>query len=88
MPTQVQKVKEQVKSFLTKQFLFEFEEETITSETNLFESGIIDSFGAVELVSFLESKFKIELTDEELVSGSLRSLDSIVKLIKEKNKQC
>jgi D-alanine--poly(phosphoribitol) ligase subunit 2 len=37
----------------------------ITEDTNLFESGLLDSFGFVELILFLENQggCKIDLTD-------------------------
>ncbi len=84
MLTKVQEIKEQVQSFLTRQFLFEFDEREITPSTDLFLSGIIDSFGSVELVTFIETKFKIKLSDEDFLSGSLKSLNLIIKLIEEK----
>ena len=73
-----------VKDYMTKHFLFEFNETDVTPKTDLFNAGIIDSFGCVELVSFIESKFQVRLSDDELLSGKLKSLESIVKLVKEK----
>jgi acyl carrier protein len=39
---------------------------------------LIDSFGFVELVAFLEAKFDVKLEDEDLVSGDLTSLSGMV----------
>ena len=86
MLTKVEEVEKNMKGFLSRQFLFEFDEMNITSTTDLFTSGLIDSFGCIELVSFIESQYKIKLADDELLSGSLKSLDSIVKLIRKKIK--
>ena len=79
-------MKEIIRKFLQNQFLFEFDENSITSHTNLFTSGLVDSFGFVELISFLEFKFQIKFLDEELLSNSLNSLDSITKTIEEKQR--
>ena len=75
------KIEEEIKAFLTRQFLFSFDEESITTSTDLFDSGIIDSFGAVEMVSFVEKKFCIKISDDELLSDSIRSLDNLIKFI-------
>ena len=86
MLTKTQKIEEQIKEFLTRQFLFEFDRNEITPSTDLFLAGVIDSFGSVELITFIETKFKIKLSDEDFLSGSLKSLNSIIKLIEDKIK--
>ncbi len=86
MLTETKEIEKEISSFLCRQFLFDFDESDITKNTDLFNAGIIDSFGAVELISFLESKFKITVLDEELISDSIRSLDALVKFVKGKSK--
>lgn len=75
--------KQKIRDFMTEQFLFEFDDE-ITPRTNLFTTGIIDSFGFVELVAYLEAEFGIKFTDEELLSGRFNSFKSLVSIVKEK----
>ncbi len=82
--TKTDQVKKEIESYLTKQFLFEFDDQNITAETDLFTSGVIDSFGCVELVSFLEKKYKIKVTDDELLSDSIRSVHALVDFIEGK----
>ena len=84
MLTRADQVKGEIEGYLTKQFLFDFDNKNITSETDLFTSGIIDSFGCVEMVSFLEKKYKIKVSDEELLSDSIRSLDALTNFIEGK----
>ena len=36
----------------------------ITSETELIESGILDSFALITMMTELESKYQIEISDE------------------------
>ncbi len=69
-----------IRRFLTRQFLFEFAGE-VDAASNLFGLGLIDSFGFVELVSFLEREFAMKVSDEDLVDGSLTSLVGIVGLV-------
>jgi acyl carrier protein len=77
-------IEEKLKHFMTQQFLFEFDEVTITADTNLFAAGYIDSFGFVELVSFIEAEWQIKFTDEELLSNQLNSLANLVRVIEGK----
>jgi acyl carrier protein len=72
-----------IKQYLSQHFLVDFSKDA-NEDTDLFEQGFIDSYGYVELVSFLETQFKIRFTDEELISRELRSLSSIVAMVEKK----
>jgi acyl carrier protein len=73
----VSRDEETIRGFLTENFLFEFGD-SVGRDSNLFQLGLIDSFGFVELVAFLEAKFDVKLEDEDLVSGDLTSLSGMV----------
>lgn len=47
----------------------------------LLDSGVIDSMGILELVSFLESTFGIEVEDEEIVPANFGSIERITSLV-------
>jgi acyl carrier protein len=51
---------------------------------DLFEAGIVDSYGLVDLVSYIENRYGICLDDEELASPELGSVAGIAALIKRK----
>jgi len=46
--------------------------------------GILDSTGVLELVTFLETRFGISVSDEELVPQNLDSLAALVAFIERK----
>jgi acyl carrier protein len=46
--------------------------------TSFLESGIIDSTGILELVTFLEETFEITVTDDEMIPENLGSVAGIV----------
>jgi len=72
-----------IKTFLEDELLLEFNNKT-TSSTNLFESGAIDSFGFIELITFLEQKFKIKISEEEIHSNALTTFEKITELVSTK----
>ena len=77
-------VEERLRRFLESQFLFEFDD-VVTGASNLFALGLIDSFGFVELVAFMEREFAIKLSDEELTGGSLNTLAGLVATVARKS---
>jgi D-alanine--poly(phosphoribitol) ligase subunit 2 len=69
-----------IQAWLEKQFMVDFSSE-ISPDQDLFEAGVIDSFGQVELVGFLERSFKVHFTDEELMSPKMASLSGMTELV-------
>ena len=53
---------------------------------SLFEGNIIDSFGMLELISFIEKKFKVTIILSEVTIENFDTINKIVKLIKSKQK--
>ena len=78
--------KELVRNFIVDNFLFG-DRNKLAIDTPLFEKGIIDSTGVLELVAFIEENFKITVTDEELVQDNFSSLNAIDKFLQSKNNQ-
>ena len=58
-----------------------YNNKNITLKTNLI-NDTVDSYGIVELGSFLESKFNIEIPDEEFTANNFENVLTILKLIK------
>ncbi len=77
---------EKIRQYLAETLLIEFGDAAgATSEDeNLFESGLIDSFGFVQLVAFLEKTFDIKITDDEVLSDALSSFAKIRAFVETK----
>ncbi len=58
----------------------------LNSDDLLFENGILDSFGMVELIGFLENKYSVRFGEEDLIKENLESLDKIADLVLRKQK--
>ena len=73
-----------IKQFIVDNFLFG-DGAKLAVDTPLFEKGIIDSTGVLELVAFIEDNFNVTVTDEELVQENFSSLIAIEKFLQSKN---
>ncbi len=74
---------ETVKNFITENFLFG-DDSQLNYNTPLFEKGIIDSTGVLELVSFIEENYKITIQDDELVQDNFSSISAIERFLQNK----
>jgi acyl carrier protein len=79
-------IKETVRQFILANFLQGEDPSNLTDDTELKESGILDSLSTLKLVSFLEDTFKVEFEANDLDAGNLASLASIEKLVRSKQK--
>lgn len=56
----------------------------LTLDTHLFDEGFVDSLGAVQIVSFVEETFNIEITQRDLTLYPMNTINEIVEVIKTK----
>jgi len=57
---------------------------TLSDDESLLDSGIIDSLGILDLVTFLESEFHVIVKDDELDTEHFRSIASLAGLVDRK----
>ncbi len=72
-----------IKQFISKKFKITFAD-PVNENTDLFQEGLIDSYGFLELVKWLEAEFKIRFEDEELFAGNLNSVNNITQTLVKK----
>ena len=72
-----------IQEFVVENFLFG-DRERLNENTSFLESGIIDSTGILELVSFLEETYDIVIKDDELIPENLDSLKNVAQFLEQK----
>ena len=53
-------------------------------DKSLVELGHIDSFGVIDLVTYLESKWKVKIENKEITIDQFGSINKIVNLVYKK----
>ncbi len=77
-------VKRKIADFIATNFLFREGIDTVADTASFIDSGLIDSTGILELVSFLESEFGIVVADEDIVPENLDSIAAITGYVERK----
>jgi len=70
--------------FVQQNYLLGEGTEPLQRSDSFLEKGIIDSTGVLELISFLEEEFKVEIADEEILPANLDSIEKIDHFIQRK----
>ena len=65
---------DRIRNYIVENFLFGDQGTLKGDEQSLLDSGIIDSVGVMELVSYLESEHGLQIQDEELMPENLDSI--------------
>ena len=74
----------EIKAFIVSNFLFGQEGGGLADDQSFLETGVIDSTGLLELVSFVEQRYGIAIADRELVPENLDSLRNISQFVARK----
>ncbi len=83
----MQEYKESVRQFITDNFLYGEGGDQLADDASFLEEGIIDSTGVLELITFLEDEFRLEIDDMELVPENLDSVNNVAGFILSKSKR-
>jgi methoxymalonate biosynthesis acyl carrier protein len=78
-------IKESVRDFIESNLIAFNDDVTIDDDDNIFESGFVDSSVAMQLVIFVEEKFGIQVTDDDLDLINFSTISRMVQFINRKN---
>lgn len=74
----------EIRDFIVSNFLFG-DAAALQDDTSFLESGIVDSTGILELISFLENTCGIKIEPEEMVPDNLDSVNRVVQFVARKS---
>lgn len=73
---------EPLRNFIRKEFLFDGD--AALADADPLFPDVIDSLGVMEVVSFIEEHYGIEIDEDELLVDNFRTLDAIGGLVDRK----
>jgi acyl carrier protein len=74
----------QIRNFILDKFPLARKQQIKDSDP-LLESGVLDSLGVLDLVSFVEQEFSVHVADEELVPENFQTIDRIAAFVESKS---
>jgi acyl carrier protein len=73
-------LKREIRDFVLENYCFN-RQGNLGNDDSFLESGIIDSTGILEVVSFVEAKYSIEVDSDELVPENLDSISRLTQFV-------
>jgi acyl carrier protein len=83
----IDEITSELRGFIQKRFGIPENDSDFNDEVDLFNYGYIDSFGAVELSSFIEGQFSIRLTESDWATFPLDTIREISSFVAKRQKE-
>ncbi len=77
-------IKRDIREFIVENFLYGQDDQGLRDHVSLLANGLIDSTGVLELVSFVEERYGIFVTDSELVPDNFDSINNLTLFVEKK----
>ena len=78
-------VRDAIRAFILANYLRGESPENLGDDTRLISSGILDSLAALELATFLEREFGVELSAVETMAESFDRIQDIAAIVERKS---
>jgi acyl carrier protein len=70
-----------LREYIAENFLYMRQGFDFSDTDSLLENGIIDSMGVVELITFMQLEFAVDIDDTEITEENLGTLNAIARFI-------
>lgn len=76
-------VQETISEFIKEKFEI-YDDPDFNDDVHMFNEGFVDSFGAVEIIHFIEEEFDIEITQKDITLYPMNTVNEIADVVESK----
>ncbi len=73
-----------LRSFVLENYLFTEDQSELNNSDSFLESGIIDSTGILEVITFIQDECDFIIEDDDMIPENLDSVDNILAFVNKK----
>lgn len=73
----LESMKDGLRQFVMERFEIAADDADFSDDVHLFDYGYVDSFGAAEMLVFVETGLGVVISDEDLVMNALNTINEI-----------
>ena len=79
-------IKMAIRHYITTHFPLAGRQTSVADSESLFASGIVDSLGVLDLVTFIEDAFGVIVADEDLLADNFETIDQVAAFVQAKQR--
>ncbi len=76
-----QTIERELRQFLADNFILDDDGAGLGADESLTETGVLDSMGVLELITFIEENFGVSVPDEDTLPENLDSVSRLVNYV-------
>lgn len=80
-PTKTDAIAGKIRQFITEAYVFRETASDFSDTESLFDAGIVDSFGILNLITFLEETFDLQVKDDEVIPENFNSVAAMASFV-------
>ncbi len=80
-----EEIREAVSTFIKRNYLFD-ERKELDSSASFLRTGVLDSTGILELITFIEEEFNVTFPDNDLTAENFDSVDRVVSTLERRRR--
>jgi len=77
-------IQDTLQDFVRRRYSVASDDPDFSNSVNLFDYGYVDSFGMVDLIAFVETTFSITISESDLVTSPLNTIEEIADFVLQK----
>ena len=74
-------IKQNLRGYIAQRFTVPADDVEFTDDVHLFDYGYVDSFGAVELVEFVQDRFGVQVSQADLMAYPMNTINEIATFV-------
>ncbi len=74
---ETEEIAKALREYIVKRYAIPTTDADFTDDVHLFDYGYVDSFGAVDLVSFVEEAFGIKVSQADMIAYPMNTINEI-----------
>lgn len=83
MNSRSESIRQAIVGYVVENHPSEYCSKTLPRDQSLLELGVLDSYGVVELIAFLETEWNIQIPDADITKEKMGSINKMAKLVDE-----
>jgi acyl carrier protein len=73
-----------IRAYIAREVLFSGDEYPYADATSFLDEGVVDSMNVLQIVTFVEQRFCIRVSDDEIVPGNFDSVAALAAYVRSK----
>jgi acyl carrier protein len=83
---ELETIKAELRNHIREKYQVSPEDQDFNDTVHLYDYGYVDSFGSVQLKSFVESKFSVQFSQKDLTTVPLNTVEQMANFVVKRKK--